>query len=210
MKLRKVNINGKTYYEEVDEDNIIDPEIVEPNDKKAKDYENNNGKEKSKFNKDFNQFLNSMKNLGKNISHSVNNAVNNAVKSTKNVFQENSNTKDVTSRLAKVLPYMDEDDIHEVALRILKDDPEFEGLDLEVVMPFMDDEDIDAIFMKMINDGKEINLKLVHFVDSKCLSKLVDLYVQGKYQDLDVDALYPYLDKNDIKRIFYYELNKKK
>lgn len=30
MKLRKVTINGKTYYEEIkDDDNVIDPEVVD-------------------------------------------------------------------------------------------------------------------------------------------------------------------------------------
>jgi hypothetical protein len=38
------------------------------------------------------------------------------------------------------------------------------------------------------------------------LTKIVDNYIDGKYPDLVIDDLYPFLCDADIKRIFYHIL----
>ena len=64
--------------------------------------------------------------------------------------------------------------------------------------------------MKKSKEDDEIALEIIHFVSEPSLSLLVDAYIEGKYPDLDVDKLYPFLNKEDVKKLFYYELRKNK
>ena len=105
---------------------------------------------------------------------------------------------------------MDEEDIHEIVDKILSDDPDFKDVDVVAIMPFLEDEDCDKIFIKKIQEDDEIALELVNFVSEECLSLLVDAYIEGKYPNLNVDKLYPFLDGEDVKKLFYFELRKAK
>ena len=55
----------------------------------------------------------------------------------------------------------------------------------------------------------EINIEMANFVSEDCLSILVDEYINGKFSNLDIDKLYPFLDGEDVKKLFYFELKKK-
>ena len=50
--------------------------------------------------------------------------------------------------------------------------------------------------------------KLVPFVSEECMDKFVDLYVQGKYKNVNIDELYPFMNNKSIKKIFSYYLCK--
>ena len=94
-------------------------------------------------------------------------------------------------------------------------DENYKGLDIESLMPFMSKEDCGVLFEKSLEandkepgvDGK-LYLKCVPYVDEAVLSKLVDRYVAGGFENIRMDNIYPYLSSADVKRIFYYELNK--
>lgn len=47
--------------------------------------------------------------------------------------------------LKKMLAFMDEDDIREIAREILKDNPDYEEIPLMELLPFMDEDDVDDI-----------------------------------------------------------------
>ena len=250
MKLRKVTINGKTYYEEIIDDNdAIEPEVIEPKKKKGffqrrrdekeerkremnqerverekraerrkaayENYEDNANKQtekkqenkgifsKESWKRDWNEFIESMKGIGANISSAV-------TGKKKNWYEDTPSSRCTTDKLVKILPYMKEEDIHDIARRIVNGDEEFKDIDYAAIMPFMNDEDCDALFMKTLRDGDTISIKMVHFVSEDCLSALVEAYIDGRYPSLDVDSLYPFLNSEDVKKLFYYELRKKK
>ena len=123
---------------------------------------------------------------------------------------KNGKRNSITNKLIKILPFMDEEDIHEIVDKILSDDPDFKDVDVVAIMPFLEDEDCDKIFIKKIQEDDEIALELVNFVSEECLSLLVDAYIEGKYPNLNVDKLYPFLDGDDVKKLFYFELRKAK
>ena len=94
-------------------------------------------------------------------------------------------------------------------------DEEFKDVDIASLMPFMSKEDCSVLFEKSLaaNDEKpgvdgKLYLKCVPFVGEEALSKLVDRYVEGGYENIKMDNIYPYLSSADVKRIFYYELKK--
>jgi hypothetical protein len=112
------------------------------------------------------------------------------------------------------LPFLDDEDLKEMVDDIIKDSSNYQDLPLVAIMPFLSEEDADRLFLKCIGD-KTLSLRfdissLVHFVSEACLDKLADEYVKGNYQDVDVDALYPFMSSKTIKKVFKYHLNKKK
>ena len=60
------------------------------------------------------------------------------------------------------------------------------------------------IFLRCIETGaKNVDLdSATPFVSRECLSGIVTAYLDGKYPELDIDKLYPFLADEDIKRIF--------
>ena len=129
--------------------------------------------------------------------------------------QQKASQKKKSDRLAKLLPFMEEAEIHEIAEKVIAEDPEFKDVDLASLMPFMSEADLQALFEKSLAlndenpdaDGK-LYLDCVPYVGEEALSKLVDRYVEGGYQHIRMDNIYPYLSSQDVKRIFYYELKK--
>ncbi|HAV19545.1 MAG TPA: hypothetical protein DCX17_00785 [Firmicutes bacterium] len=115
-----------------------------------------------------------------------------------------------TSKLMRILPFMDEDDVHEIMQKYLDSDPKFAKLKLPAIMPFLSEADCDEVFKKALTT-KELERyisAIVPFVSEKALSGLVDQYLEGKYPNLNVDRLYPFLNPKDIKRIFHHLMDK--
>jgi len=126
-------------------------------------------------------------------------------------FHFNNDSSDsVTRQLLRILPFMDEEDIHEVVEKYLSGDPDYANLKLPAIMPFLDEDDCDAVFKKVV-ESKELGhyvVAIAPFVSEEALSALVDQFLEGAYPDLDIDSLYPFLDSADIKRAFHYWLKK--
>lgn len=115
-----------------------------------------------------------------------------------------------TRKIMRILPFMDEADIHEIVEKLLSGDPSYANLKLPAIMPFLTQKDCDAVFKKKL-ESNELGHSIVAmapFVSQDALSSLVDQYIIGAYPDLDIDSLYPFLDSKDIKRAFHYWLNK--
>ncbi len=152
--------------------------------------------------------------FGEKISEAVN-SVQKGVQDSLNAAQDRANQRRKADRLAKMLPFLDEAEIHEIAEKVLAGDEAYKGIDIASLMPFMSKEDCGVLFEKSLEandkepgvDGK-LYLKCVPYVDEAALSKLVDRYVEGGFENIRMDNIYPYLSSADVKRIFYYELNK--
>lgn len=66
------------------------------------------------------------------------------------------------------------------------------------------------IFRSVLTDSK-INLsieEILPFVSEKTFTSFVDEYILGKYQEVDLDAFYPFMNSQDMKRILEYYLIK--
>lgn len=152
--------------------------------------------------------------FGEKITEAVN-SVQKGVQDSLNAAQDRANQKRKADKLAKMLPFLDEAEIHEIAEKVLAGDEAYKGIDIASLMPFMSKEDCGVLFEKSLEandkepgvDGK-LYLKCVPYVDEAVLSKLVDRYVEGGFENIRMDNIYPYLSAADVKRIFYYELNK--
>lgn len=118
------------------------------------------------------------------------------------------NTKSKSARIIQTLPFLDKEDISELVGGILANSEEYKDLNLVAVMPFVSKEDADKLFMKFIIEDDTQNIKYIYgiapFVSNDCLEAFVDEYIKGKYQDININALYPFMKKSDVKRVFEY------
>ena len=121
------------------------------------------------------------------------------------------NYNEKTNKLVKILPFMDDDDIHELIQDMLEKENSFKDVDIRAIFPFVSEEDCDAIFMNVLDGGNyDVKLKdIAPFVSSECLSRVVDLYLEGKFSSKDIEKIYPYLSSKDIKRVFKHMINEK-
>ncbi len=116
--------------------------------------------------------------------------------------------KSKTSRIVSSLPFLDKEDLHEIVGKILNGDEDYKDISPTVLFPFLSKDDCDELFLNVINNGeykKKFSIStLVPFVSKEALSKFVDKYIGGEYQNVKVDYLFPFMSKADVKRIFNY------
>ncbi len=119
-----------------------------------------------------------------------------------------------SGKLMQIIPFLDDDDVHEIMEDILSDPDKYDGLNLCAIMPFLSESDCNALFMRIALDTNkkyEYSLSsLAPFVSEKCLSKLVDKYVAGELEDVNMDQLYPFLSSKDVKRLFKHIVSQNK
>jgi hypothetical protein len=233
MKFTKVVINGKEYYEKVEDKcdrftdkNDFEPEIidVEIEDTKENSDSAKYKKQRDEFfdkvssgAKDFGEkFVAGAKGLGEKISVGAKDLGNKIKSGTERLFNKDKTTdpESTEAKLLKLLPYMSKKEAHKVAEMLLTNDEMLRTINISAVMPFLSADDCDAIFTRCIELGNtEYDLATaIPYVRSSCLSDIVDDYIDGKYPDLVIDDLYPFLSDSDIKHLFYHiiETDKKK
>ncbi len=135
-------------------------------------------------------------------------AANKVMSSVGGMFKDSTRTPK-TKKLVSMLPFMDDEDIHEVVIGILENKEEYKDLDLVSIMPFLSTEDCDALFKKALDENWAIVVNIVPFVSSKALSIFVDEYIDGNYQNIDIESLYPFIDSKDIKKLFHHFMQTK-
>ncbi len=113
-----------------------------------------------------------------------------------------------TKKLLRMLPFLGEEDIHALLEKILASDQAVQGLDLSAIMPFLEEEDCDRLFLRSLETGGEVTMDIVPFVSESCLGTVIDAYIGGKYPNLNVDSLYPFLDSDSLKKLLQHELAK--
>jgi hypothetical protein len=204
MILRKVvNDEGKIVYEPIEFKEAVHvnkDELVFTDEEEKERYDDFQDEEEDNSpNQSFSFDFSKLANLGKK---------------TNRIFRGNQNTLNPKNqRLMGVLPFMDDEDIAEIVNEIINHSEEYKDLPLVAIMPFLSSEDADRLFMefvvnKTVHEDTQL-ISLAPFVSETCLDKFVDEYVNGKYQQVDMDALYPFMGSKTIKKLFKYVLNKK-
>ncbi|MBQ8719668.1 MAG: hypothetical protein IJY65_01390 [Clostridia bacterium] len=230
MKFVKVTVDGKEYYEKIENNEniaadatVIEAEFVEKDEKnKAEASESSEtdentasaeeGEAPARFGENVKKFCDK---LGRDAGVLMNDVVERSKAMFDNVStffnQQSSNPKSKCAKVLKMMPYMDEDDIHEVLEELMNDSDAIRELDVQAMLPFLSAKDCDALFLIAIEAGnkKLVPSEIVPFVSRECLTAVVDGYIDGRYANIDIDTFYPYLSSADVKRIFYHTVSKK-
>lgn len=224
-------IDGKEYYQRVDSgeknktENIHDSKIKEEFIEGEITDADGNSTEES-FTRDAQEFFDKIgegaksigikiadgaKDFGKKIADGAKDLGKKIKEGTESLFgrDRSLDPESTEAKLLRLLPYMDKSETHEIVEKIMANDDAVLTLDISTIMPFISAEDCDAIFTRCIelgNDSYDI-AKAMPFVSKECLANIVSGYIEGKYDKLVIDTLYPFLPDDQIKRIFYHILS---
>jgi len=104
-------------------------------------------------------------------------------------------------KLMALLPFMDEEEIKELATKIING--EVKGISLVVLFPFLSREDFDEIVQQLIEqkDFKQLYGALP-FLSKTTLNNLYTLVKDGKLEGFKEEALLPFLGKDQLKGLF--------
>lgn len=109
---------------------------------------------------------------------------------------------DLETDMDEILPFLNESDIALLVNKFKETGVnEFKGLHLGELFPFASDICIDELFMEKFLHGS-IDESLIPFVSDKCWHELVVKYCEDEESELDIDAIYPFLDKKDLNLLF--------
>lgn len=107
--------------------------------------------------------------------------------------------------IEEMYPFVSEDGFHEVVKGYLKGRFDF---DFSSALPFMDDDDIDDLFVALAQKGVA-PAEMYPFVSEDGFHKVLKGYLAGQY-DFDFDEAYPYMDEDDIRKLFRNEIGKRR
>ncbi len=111
--------------------------------------------------------------------------------------------------IKNLIPFLDEEDLNELADKILESENEsFEGVRMDDILCFLEDDKVDEIFLRKVKEGKDYQAYLP-FVSDECMDRLTEDYVNGETGDFDIESVFPYMEDDNIKRIFRAYLKKK-
>ncbi len=216
MILKRLVIDGKEIFIPVSKKELKDVNVEDllfTDEKEKNDFIDNIKKEieveilseeESKPKEEFKESIDDkIKRFSEKIEVALDKAVESTTQGVKSMFNS-FNKKNKVNKILSILPFMSEDDIHELVEQIIAQDEQVKDLPLEAVMPFLSSKDCNRIFINALNNNSyKCNLiKMAPFVNEETLDVAVDLYIEGKLDIDKIDQLYPFLSEKSIKKIF--------
>lgn len=130
--------------------------------------------------------------------------------SIKNIFVKKDGKSTKTSKIISTLPFLEDEELEEIVDNIMANKADYQDLNLVVIFPFLSKEKMDELFLKLITENETTYISsAAPFVTKDALTRFVDSYLEGNHQEVNVDMLYPFMRKNDVKRIFNYIIDQK-
>lgn len=114
---------------------------------------------------------------------------------------------------SKAMPFLDDDDADNAILSVLKEDSNvFASSELKVgsLLPFLSEEATTALFFSIVDAKPEEAKAMLPHLEEGDFHRLVEEAEEGKHPSFDWNAAYPFLDEEDVKRLFYAALKQKK
>lgn len=107
---------------------------------------------------------------------------------------------DVDFDIRKALPFL-EDDALKRLMEYVAENPGKIDLDCAECYPLMSEEIVEEVFLKKLDSGI-LDAACLPFVSSECLKKVIEKHWEDSDWNINVDALYPFMDEDDISELF--------
>ena len=109
--------------------------------------------------------------------------------------------------LKKMLPFLGTEEIDLIAKKVLESEAEeWKGFRINDLFPFMSTAVIDKMFLETVDAGKDYG-RFLPFISNRVMHEIVEDVIIGK-REMNLDAMYPFLSNEDMKKVFYYYLDK--
>ena len=142
---------------------------------------------------------------GKPSIHAISDNVSIGVKP-EEILENEKEIDESLEKIEKMLPFLKESTLKEIAEKILNDDPNYKDVSLSKVVCFMNQIDTDELFFSLLNGNDDRYKIIIPFVSNDALSKVTKLYLEGNCQSIDMDLIYPFLNEDDLKLVFEHAL----
>ena len=108
--------------------------------------------------------------------------------------------------ILKLLPFLDEASIKELAQSIIKGEIKTETLNVAAILPFLEDDDVELILMHAIEHHLEINpMAVIPFASEATLDRLVEKIQADELKGVDLESIAPFLNEKQIRAMFQKE-----
>lgn len=105
------------------------------------------------------------------------------------------------SKIVGLLPFMEDEEIKELAYKILND--EVQGMKIVVLYPFLDKEDLEDIVKVCIEKQKKTEIySALPFLSKKALHEIYQSVREGKLEGFKEQVFYPFLGKDEVKKVY--------
>lgn len=101
-------------------------------------------------------------------------------------------------------PFLSESKIDEIFLKAISGDSKLSYIE---ILPFVSKKLMDEEFLKKTENNEDF-ATLLPFVSKEALAKVVDSYLAGN-ENINMDYIYPFLDEEEIKRLFDHLMKEK-
>lgn len=100
-----------------------------------------------------------------------------------------------------MLPFLSKEDLRELAYKVISN--EVKSIRLLLLFPFLDTETINEIVDKLINQkqGKDI-VSALPFLSKETIEKIYVAIKNGEIKGIKEETLLPFLDKDQVKKMF--------
>ena len=113
----------------------------------------------------------------------------------------------MSHELKKMLPFLGAEEIDMIAKNLLESEAEeWKGFRIIDLFPFMSTAVIDKMFLETVEAGKDYG-RFLPFVSGRVMHEIVEDVITGK-REMNLDTMYPFLSNEDMKKVFYYYLDK--
>lgn len=110
----------------------------------------------------------------------------------------------INIKIQKFIPFFNNDQITMLFEKVKIE--EYNGLKIEHLLPFLNDDNIDGLVEVRLSQNLRIS-SILPFMSDEAKGKLVDSYISGN-NNININELMPFLTKEQIKKVFNYELEK--
>lgn len=109
--------------------------------------------------------------------------------------------------ITKMLPFLEEEDVNVLAKKILESEAgEWKGVKMSNVLPFLSAGIVDEMCLRCMEKGKSYK-EFLPFISEEGMHKIITDVLEGRLT-IELDAMYPFMNEGDIKRVFYFYLEK--
>lgn len=121
-------------------------------------------------------------------------------------LQDKAKASSNTDEILKIIPYMSDEDIHEIGNMIVNDENYAKKIKIKSLLPYFTDLECDRLFLHFLeNRRNDINLKdMLPFVSDMALGEAVNIIIENNISDINFEILYPYLESSDLKRLINF------
>lgn len=122
-------------------------------------------------------------------------------------IKENKN-KMTISQLAALAPYMNGDDLGEIAVGLAKNGGSLE--DVAALAPYMDEDDVGKVVRELVKNGGSLEdiAALAPFMDDDDIKELAKEKLKSSGKIEDISAFVPFMDEDDIGEIIKHMISK--